>query len=268
MMRVVHLDLDNTLIYSYKHILPDSAGCPAVCPPSADRWRNVETYQGRDISYMTERTQALLRNLRKKCLIVPTTTRTIEQYSRINASVGAFEYALVCNGGILLVNGESDRAWYGQSRRMIADCTGELQHALRLLEKEPLRKFELRFIEELFIFTKCNDPDTVITGMKRELDTEKVDVLGNGEKVYVVPKMLNKGTAVRRFREYMGADEVIAAGDSEFDAPMMEAADIGIVPAGFCRKYTVKGKIKEMKGERVFAEEMLSWIEENQREEV
>ena len=151
---------------------------------------------------------------------------------------------------------------------MIADCTGELQHALRLLEKEPLRKFELRFIEELFIFTKCNDPDTVITGMKRELDTEKVDVLGNGEKVYVVPKMLNKGTAVRRFREYMGADEVIAAGDSEFDAPMMEAADIGIVPAGFCRKYTVKGKIKEMKGERVFAEEMLSWIEENQREEV
>ena len=66
----------------------------------------------------------------------------------------------------------------------------------------------------------------------------------------------------------MGADEVIAAGDSEFDAPMMEAADIGIVPAGFCRKYTVKGKIKEMKGERVFSEEMLSWIEENQREEV
>ena len=259
-MRVVHLDLDNTLIYSYKHIF--GAEKPT------GMWMNVETYQGRKISYVTEKTQELLRYLNKKCLLVPTTTRTIQQYNRIDLDAGPFDYALVCNGGILLINGESDPSWYERSRELIADCTKELRHALCLLEKEPLRKFELRFIEKLFVFTKCNDPDTVITGMKRELDTEKVDVLGNGEKVYVVPKMLNKGTAVRRFREYMGADEVIAAGDSEFDAPMMEAADIGIVPAGFCRKYTVKGKIKEMKGERVFAEEMLSWIEENQREEV
>ena len=30
-MRTVHLDLDNTLIYSYRHIAPDSVSCPAVC---------------------------------------------------------------------------------------------------------------------------------------------------------------------------------------------------------------------------------------------
>lgn len=325
MMRVVHLDLDNTLIYSYRHILPDSAGCPAVCAhgPAGgtgggicdgagdvlggldgsmnrreddrlclecqsgdishtcgvesekeksrrpfiwqdkyDRvWLNVETYKGRNISYMTERTQTLLGRLRKKCLIVPTTTRTIEQYNRIQTGTGPFEYALVCNGGILLVNGESDRAWYEQSRELIADCTGELQRALGLLKEEPLRKFELRFIEELFVFTKCNDPDTVVSRMKRKLDAKKVDVLSNKEKVYVVPKKLDKGMAVRRFRAYIGADEVIAAGDSEFDVPMVKTADTGVVPAGFCRKYQAEGSLKEMKGEHVFSEEMLAWID-------
>lgn len=253
-MRVVHLDLDNTLIYSCKHIFgaekPDG------------RWRNVETYQGRKISYMTEKTQELLRYLRKKCLLVPTTTRTIEQYNRIEIDAEPFDYALVCNGGILLINGESDPSWYERSRELIEDCTKELRRALSLLEKEPLRKFELRFIEELFVFTKCNDPDTVISGLKTELDTEKIDVLANGEKVYAVPKKLNKGMALQRFCEYIGADEVIAAGDSEFDVSMVEAADIGIVPSGFCRKHQVGGNIKEMKGESFFSDEMLSWIKE------
>ncbi|MEZ3487445.1 MAG: HAD hydrolase family protein [Lachnospiraceae bacterium] len=308
MTRVVHLDLDNTLIYSYKHILPDSISCPAVCAqgtagrPSSDAsgsedaekekeykkcgrvWKSVEIYQGRNISYMTEKTRKLLIKLRKKCLIVPTTTRTVEQYSRIRipsadgmteqqysrrerqynhdrAGADMFEYALVCNGGVLLVDGESDRSWYEQSRELIADCTGELKRALGLLEREPLRKFGLRFIEELFIFTKCKDPDTVIARLNKELNTERVDVLGNGEKVYVVPKKLNKGTAVRRFREYIGADEVIAAGDSAFDVPMAEAADIGIVPNGFCETYQAEGNMKEMKGEHVFSEEMLAWID-------
>lgn len=325
MMRVVHLDLDNTLIYSYKHILPDSTGCPAVCAAGAaggtgggicngagdamgvldrsmnrrgeDRlclkwqsgdishtsgvgsekeecrrfyicqdkfdctWMNVETYKGRNISYMTEKTQILLGHLRKKCLIVPTTTRTIEQYNRIHIGARPFEYALVCNGGILLVNGESDHAWYAQSRELAADSERELQRAYELLKKEPLRKFELRFIEKLFVFTKCNDPDTVISRLNMELDAKKVDVLSNKEKVYVVPKKLDKGMAVGRFRAYIGADEVIAAGDSRFDVPMVKAADTGVVPAGFCRKYQAEGNLKEMKGRQVFSEEMLTWID-------
>lgn len=37
-------------------------------------------------------------------MILPTTTRSIEQYKRINLGVGMDRYALVCNGGILLDN--------------------------------------------------------------------------------------------------------------------------------------------------------------------
>lgn len=276
-MRVIHLDLDNTLIYSYKRMLRSDADGPSVCGDSfpscqaafkegafkdGGRKISVEVYQGREISFVTGRTQKLLRRLKKRCVVIPTTTRTKEQYDRINLGTGVFEYALVCNGGLLLVNGVSDSAWYHHSRELISDCTGELRHAVTLLEREPLRKFELRFIEELFLFTKCNDPDTVIQRLKMRLDDRKVDVFRNGEKVYVVPKMLNKGVALRRFREYIGADEALAAGDSEFDVPMVEAADIGIVPKGFCRKYASTGNLREMKGEDIFSEEMLSWMED------
>lgn len=35
--------------------------------------------------------------------IIPTSTRTEEQYKRIELDIGIVPYALVCNGGVLLV---------------------------------------------------------------------------------------------------------------------------------------------------------------------
>lgn len=248
-MQVINLDLDNTLIYSYKHNI-------------GNRKINVELYQGREISYMTERTHKLLRQVKSQCLVVPTTTRTKEQYERIDLKAGDFQYALVCNGGILLRNGAKDSAWYEESRRLISGCADELERGAELLRCEPLRKFEVRFIEELFVFTKCSEPETVAASLRMSLDSRKVDVLCNGEKLYIVPGKLDKGTAAERFRRYIGADEIIAAGDSEFDVRLVEQADIGIVPAGFCKKYGAEGKLEEMKGESIFSEEMLSRIKE------
>ena len=145
---------------------------------------------------------------------------------------------------------------------MISDCAGELRRGAELLKCEPLRKFELRFVEELFLFTKCSEPQRVAASLRTALDSRKVDVFHNGEKVYVVPGKLNKGAAVERFRRYVGADEVIAAGDSEFDMSMAERADVGIVPAGFCKRYGADSALEEMKGESIFSEEMLSRIKE------
>jgi hypothetical protein len=69
-MLIFHADLDNTLIYSYKHdIGSDTVG--------------VERYQGRVISYMTGSSYEMLDQIRKRVLFVPVTTRTVEQYERI-----------------------------------------------------------------------------------------------------------------------------------------------------------------------------------------
>ena len=70
-------------------------------------------------------------------LIVPTTTRTLEQYQRIDLGIGPFPYALVCNGGVLLINGVPDEAWYQDSLHLVSDSREEMNLAMELLEREP-----------------------------------------------------------------------------------------------------------------------------------
>lgn len=293
-MIIFHTDLDNTLIYSYRHDIGENK-------------RSVELYQGREISYISDRTFSLLREIKKSILVVPTSTRTIEQYKRINLGVGPFEYALVCNGGVLLVNGEKDDRWYRETLKITEESTDELNKALQILDRDARRIFGLRFIENLFVFTKCDFPENVADDLKKELDTSVVNVFSNGSKVYVLPKNLDKGTAVMRFREYIrsffqdplpedseaeigsafagtfaeresdgelipDADTerpltagggsylrpgIIAAGDSEFDVSMLEAADKGFAPHGFIKKYRADDRILEMDEKKLFSEAVL-----------
>lgn len=246
-MIVFNADLDNTLIYSYKHDIGAAK-------------RNVELYQGREISFLTDKSYELLTKVNEKLLFVPTSTRTIEQYQRINLGIGDIKYALVCNGGLLLKDGKSDAAWYQESRRIIRESEDQLEKAHRLLEADSRRTFELRFIENLFLFTKCRYPERVVVELKKMLDVSKVDVFHNGTKLYVVPCTLSKGNAVRRFQRYIGAEQILAAGDSEFDISMLQAADCGFAPSGFKKKYNIEGNIKEVPGEKVFSEELLTMV--------
>ena len=240
-MNILCTDLDNTIIYSYKH----NIGKEKI---------NVEIYQGREISFITKKTYNLLERLKKEYVIVPTTTRTIEQYKRIDLGIGEFTYALVCNGGVLLINGERDNEWYEASLQLVNESNSELEKAMSLLTGDARRKFELRFIENLFVFTKCNDPYEVVQNLKTQLDTELVDVFNNGEKVYVVPNKLSKGIAINRLREKLHPEYIIAAGDSEFDVSMVEEADYGIVPPGFTYMYNCKKNLLEMEEDTIFSE--------------
>lgn len=249
-MIVFHTDLDNTLIYSYKHDIGEQKRC-------------VEVYQGREISFITQETYWLLQRLseqKRRILIVPTTTRTIEQYQRIDLGVGDPKYALVCNGGVLLVNGKEDADWYHDSLERIRDSKSELEKALKFLESDARRNFELRFIRELFVFTKCEEPEAVVEELRMILNGDMVDVFHNGVKVYVVPRTLDKGNAVERFRRYAKADYVIAAGDSEFDIPMLEAADRGIAAPELTQRHPFSDKVQCPSTEKLFAEALLETV--------
>lgn len=187
-MIAFHSDLDNTLIFSYRHDIGDAKRC-------------VEVYQGREVSFITEKTYRMLRNLTDRVLLVPTTTRTIEQYRRIDLGLGEPQYALVCNGGVLLVNGREEETWYRESMELIEECREELQRAELILTKDADRSFEVRNIRNLFLFTKSKKPELSAEKLRKALDMEKIDVFTNGVKVYAVPKKLNKGEAVSRFRK-------------------------------------------------------------------
>lgn len=250
-MDIFHADLDNTLIYSYKHDIGDKKIC-------------VELYEGREISFMTEKSYHLLQEISRNVRLIPTTTRTAEQYRRISLPVGIPEYALVCNGGILLKNGEPVDDWYQETRALIQNAEESLRSAQDLLQKDPHRELEVRNINDLFLFTKSREPQLTLDYLSGQADGLFVDFFHNGNKIYVMPKNLNKGNAVTRFRARMQTEEkLIAAGDSEFDVPMLEAADISIVPqnlASIIRK--TEGLVVVSDGS-IYSDGLLSYVSEN-----
>lgn len=245
-MILFNVDLDNTLIYSYHHDIGEHKRC-------------AEIYQGREISFITDRTQDLLNEISQKILIVPTTTRTIEQYQRIDLGLGEIPYALVCNGGVLLRNGVEDEAWYRESLELIAVSIGELKRAEAMLEEDENRCFEVRNIKGLFLFTKSNQPEESVKILSQKLDTSLVDVFHNGIKVYVVPRSLSKGRAAVRLKEKLKADKVIAAGDSEFDISMLQCADIAIAPAALKIAEDSEGIVR-IEQDVLFSEGLLEYI--------
>lgn len=246
-MIIFNSDLDNTLIYSYKRDI----GLDKIC---------TEIYKDREVSFMTRSSYELLKEINRKLIFVPTTTRTIEQYNRINLGIGTPKYALTCNGGILLVDGKMDTRWYEKSLEITANCREELITACEYLERDEYRSMEVRNIQDLFVFTKSSEPEKTIIMLESLLDTSKVDMFQNGVKVYVVPKMLNKGNSVKRLREKLNAECLIAAGDSEFDIPLIKEADIGIAPASLRHEFALNKKVHIMEDDGIYADNLLNFI--------
>lgn len=263
---VFHTDLDNTLVYSYKHQM-DIVG--------EKKW--VENYQGREIAFMTKYSYEVLHRLHDKLLIVPTTTRTMEQFKRFHFGID-FEYVLTCNGGVLLKKGRQVESWYKESLNLVADCIMESKKAIALLQEDKNRTMEIRWIEELFVFTKSSRPERTMEYLRNELDGTKVDVINAGVKIYVVPKRLNKGYAIMRFQKYYLEElypsgfleeksvnkvklQVIAAGDSEFDVSMLKRAELAFAPSILANRWRGDNPPCVPQGRKVFSDGMLDRVE-------
>ena len=141
MMLVFNIDLDNTLIYHYSQDI----GYDKYC---------VEIYNERRQSFTTYKSKELLLNIMRKALIVPTTTRKLEQYLRVDIGIGEFDYALISNGGKLLVDGKEDESWYEESRILAGEASEQMKLAKIIMEDDDLRTREVEYIDELFLFTK------------------------------------------------------------------------------------------------------------------
>lgn len=246
-MIVFHSDLDNTLIYSYRHDIGEEK-------------IHVEFYEGRKISFMTRRSSLLLKQIQERAVFVPTTTRTEEQYRRIDLKTGVLDYALVCNGGILLRAGKELPEWYEESLRLTEKSRGEFACAESCMQKDSERILEVRNIRNLFLFTKSREPSELARRLKENLDPERMEVFCHRSKVYAMPKGLDKGTAVRRFKAYIKADVVFSAGDSEFDLPMLEEADYAWAPEELTGRFHCAASVKGIAGDQIFSDAMLEKV--------
>ena len=237
-------DLDNTLLYSRRH---RRAG--DLC---------VERLAGAEQGFMTPPAVELLRRVRAAMRFIPVTTRSIEQYRRIEWPEGtAPEYAVTTNGAVLLHGGEVDAAWREAHDALIAPAREEIArcHALYLGDRAFIR---CRIVDDAYLFVYCADG---VDAQAQAAECQKrtsLRVQPSGRKIYFFPPKLTKGAALRELRRCFSPRKVYAAGDTAIDAPLLAAADLAFAAKTLAMEDAAH--IRRHTGEGVFAEWLLGEI--------
>jgi hypothetical protein len=222
-------DLDRTLIYSAAAFAldgPDETMPRLLC---------VEFYQGAPLSYMTETAARTLEALSTAATFVPTTTRTPEQYRRVQLLEKPSPFAICANGGHILVDGVDDTEWAAAVRSRVADgCAplADVQHHLAQAGGDFVLK--RRTASDLFAYTVV-DRASLPPGWVEDLTGWCAErgwrTSLQGRKVYCLPACLTKAAAAGEVARRAGASAMLAAGDSLLDIELLEAADLSIRPA-------------------------------------
>lgn len=201
-------DLDNTLIFSHRHEIGDKVV--------------VEYLGDKEQAYMQKHVYEMFPMA--KDIIVPLTSRTRSQYERINFPVVP-EYALIDNGGILLINGIKDEMWSADTLELVSEDLEKM----RSLQSELLIYGEIKWQDDLVIFLKLANLDDVSTVKKIAEDNDLL-FFEHGSKRYICSKTMNKGTAIKRFRDRFDVEKAYMAGDSLVDADASPFVDALYLP--------------------------------------
>lgn len=251
-MTVFFSDLDNTAIYSHRHIIED----PIV-------W--IETLHGRQQSFMTRKYYEYFAH-QNWLKVVPVTTRTYEQYKRLEKVAKDLRWkdALICNGSVLLRDGIEDVAWRDESILISQPDQAAFQElyakAVQLWQAEAIIS-----IPEIMFYIKVNGVDEVFEQLREFADPKHICVYRDSKKVYCLPASLSKGNAVKRYMEMQQNTVSIAAGDSEFDISMLEQVDFCLCPEKISDQLKRAGKKMVCRG--IFSDEICNKIEKMRREE-
>lgn len=215
-------DLDSTLIYSVRSAQTDVS---TLVP--------VERYKGNWIAYMTPRAVDLLDELIKVDGFVPTTTRTVDQFQRINFSHKP-KWAITCNGAVILKNGEEVRGW---TRHVNAGLPRDRHKMFRLLGRvADAHGWTNRVVRDSFFYMVLPvDVDAQqrddVHAMVRGLDSEEWVTSIQSRKIYLLPRNVDKAVAMREVVSLSGGTTSIASGDSRLDLRMMLEADYALRPS-------------------------------------
>ena len=209
-------DLDNTLLFSHRHRQPED--------------RCVERLNGAEQGFFTRETPDLLPQVVQRVHLLPITTRSIEQYQRIQWPDGtAPRIALTANGAVLLRDGQVDRAWYAASQALVRDHREALAAVLDHLTRQG-GATSVRCVEGVYVYAAYPDIPAAERVARDWCGGSALQAVVSGRKVYFFPPGIDKGTALRRAVERFGPERVIAAGDSVIDVPMLRQADRALIP--------------------------------------
>lgn len=222
-------DLDRTLVYSAAALhldVPDADAPPLVV---------AEVYQGAPLSFTTRTAQRLLEALVQRVTFVPVTTRTQEQFRRIQLPSAAESWAVTTNGAVILHDGVPDSAWIGRLRAELDTESAALPDVERLFTTllPSAAVLRTRIAESVFVYAivdRAALPDADLAAFTRAVEALGWTVSLQGRKLYAVPVPIRKERALAEVAERTGVDRTVAAGDSLLDREMLLWADLGIRP--------------------------------------
>lgn len=246
-MKTLFLDIDNTLIYSHRHVM--------TAPK-----RVAEVLNGKAQSFISQQTYSFFVS-KRGLQTVPVTTRTMLQFRRLEKLITDLgcEYSLICNGAVLLHNMLPDRRWYEETLTLADSELPEIAKAENWLMTK-CGEASTHSADGLFVYAKSPDSKGLASALRLFVDTDKVDVMFDHSKTYCIPKSLNKGTAIKRFSQRFHVAASIAAGDSDFDIAMLNQANIAIAPEALKDKIE-NANIFLMKEKECFSDELCSVLD-------
>jgi hypothetical protein len=229
---VVAVDLDRTLIYSAAAIA--SAGTDAGRP--RPQLICVERLDDRPLSFMTGPAAGWLEQVREHAVLVPTTTRTLEQYARVRLPGGTPAFAVTSNGGHIVVDGAADQDWRRAVDATIAGSGAPLAEVVQGLARQAVGPWvrNRRVADDLFCYLVVDLaelPGDFVPTWTAWCARRGWVVSVQGRKIYALPRELTKEAAVTEVLDRTRARRLLAAGDGALDAGFLTLADAAIRPA-------------------------------------
>lgn len=226
-MKMFATDLDRTLIYS-KRALEEME------TPLDESMIAVEEKNGQKVSFMTEESFCLLKDLAHNHLLVPVTTRTFEQYKR----VFIFEreipvtYAVTNNGSKIHYKGVVLNEWEKLIQSRLSKQCIEKETLLGKVEKFNLDG-TLKIADDLFFYYVLHNR---LTDEEKSSLFELSSKLGwkvslQGRKLYFMPMPVCKGEAIKYIVEREGIKVTAGAGDSILDFPFLNVCHYPFIPS-------------------------------------
>ena len=209
---------------------------------------SIDPFYAEDQGFINEKTFELLEEVQKHAEFVPVTTRSIEQFMRINWEKDVCpELAVTTNGAILLNKETKELSWEDESRQLLENYRTELDDILAMLSEEDCY-VRCRKVDDMYVYVSCKDGVDINEKVNYYSGKTKLNIAASGKKIYFLPPDFNKGSAIDRLKAYFKPDYIIAAGDSRIDIPMLERSDLA-----FCKQSIVD--FVDNKNKRVFSDE-------------
>lgn len=216
-------DLDRTIIFSEKAISQlNTCQCPV---------KGIEYKDGKCISYIHSNVYHMLDSLNvfQNVYFIPVTTRSLEQFRRIDF-FKELEYAICANGAIILHNGVKLASWDKHIHYFMVEAEATYKNVIKELENKDFVSSPARIVDNSFVFFKTNDIEKTTEFLSTFLSSTRCVFTIQGNKVYVMHREMSKENALKHICDILNNDVLITAGDGKLDKDMVMMGDVKFVP--------------------------------------